>query len=291
MAEKGNITNNNPSLENKETPSAEIQALMTRAEQGDAKAQSQLALCYYNGDGIPADIPKALDLYRKAAAQNEPAAQFAIAEFHYNGAHGFPQDQKEAFSLFLNSAKHDYPFAIRSVTLCYYYGSGTTADIQAGYLWYKKLLQLKGQDAAIAQYTLGLNFFEHKNRPEILIMAFNLFMKATQNGSKQAALCVGDCLIQGYGTERNPQKAAIYYYAGRSRSSLSETPIFSPAEINSRRNSSAHTSINSAASHAETKQDPVSRNGFSKPRPMDMEQRIEGGSKKTSRCSWFPCCS
>ena len=53
------------------------------AEQGYARAQNNLGLCYKNGDGVEKDIKKAVEWYRKAAEQGDMYAQFNIAEIYY----------------------------------------------------------------------------------------------------------------------------------------------------------------------------------------------------------------
>ena len=47
-----------------------IKSLMEAAEQGDAKAQTELADRYRDGKGIDQDYTKAVEWYRKAAEQN-----------------------------------------------------------------------------------------------------------------------------------------------------------------------------------------------------------------------------
>ena len=48
------------------------------AEQGDARAQFDLALLYENGDGVPRDYAKARQWYEKSAAQGGAKAQFYL---------------------------------------------------------------------------------------------------------------------------------------------------------------------------------------------------------------------
>ena len=48
------------------------------AEQGDAVAQYNLALCYENGDGVSKDIVEARRCYQKAAEQGDEGAKEAL---------------------------------------------------------------------------------------------------------------------------------------------------------------------------------------------------------------------
>lgn len=48
------------------------------AEQGDAEAQYNLGLCYYNGEGVQQDYTQAVHWWRKAAEQGNARAQEAL---------------------------------------------------------------------------------------------------------------------------------------------------------------------------------------------------------------------
>ena len=55
-------------------------ALRAQAEQGDAKAQCILGLCYLYGARVTENKPEAAKWFRKAAAQGNPAAQLYIGK-------------------------------------------------------------------------------------------------------------------------------------------------------------------------------------------------------------------
>ena len=50
------------------------------AEQSDAGAQIWLGYCYENGYGVEKDITKAVEWYRKAAAQGDKDAEERLKE-------------------------------------------------------------------------------------------------------------------------------------------------------------------------------------------------------------------
>ena len=83
-----------------------IKWLTLSAIQGDALAQFNLAACYdltIFRDGK--DIALAEKWYRKAAEQEQPLAQFALAEM-YRVGDGVPQDYTEAARWYLKAAAH-----------------------------------------------------------------------------------------------------------------------------------------------------------------------------------------
>ena len=73
------------------------------AEQGHADAQYDLGCCYYNGEGVPRDMAKAVEWFRKAAEQGYADAQYNLGVCYYNGE-GIGKDLKEAV-LWLEKAK------------------------------------------------------------------------------------------------------------------------------------------------------------------------------------------
>ena len=60
-------------------------AFSRAAGQGDAAAQSALALMLYNGEGTERDFAAAAAWYLKAAEQGEADAQFALGELYESG--------------------------------------------------------------------------------------------------------------------------------------------------------------------------------------------------------------
>ena len=73
----------------------EIDALRVRAEQGDARAQYNLALWYAFGQGDLEDDAEAVRLYRLAADQGHADAQSNLGLLYENGE-GVPQDYVQA---------------------------------------------------------------------------------------------------------------------------------------------------------------------------------------------------
>jgi len=66
------------------------------AEQGEPRAQYDLALLYDTGRGVPQSNEKALQWYQKAAEQGEPRAQYNLGLMYANGQ-GVQQDYGRAY--------------------------------------------------------------------------------------------------------------------------------------------------------------------------------------------------
>ncbi len=70
--------------------------LVTKAEQGDASAQSKLGLMYLMGEAIPLDYKEAFRWYRASAVQENSSAQGSLGAMYRKGL-GLPQDYIQAF--------------------------------------------------------------------------------------------------------------------------------------------------------------------------------------------------
>lgn len=81
------------------------------AEAGDSRAQYQLALMYYRGEGLPQDYEKAALWYRRAAERGDVDAQLNLGLMHAQGL-GVKQSFYEAFKWFelavLNSPSSEF---------------------------------------------------------------------------------------------------------------------------------------------------------------------------------------
>ena len=65
------------------------------AEKGDAKAQTNLGILYFNGKGVLKDYKKAVTWLKEAAVQGEDEAQFILGMLYLEGE-GVPQSFKTA---------------------------------------------------------------------------------------------------------------------------------------------------------------------------------------------------
>lgn len=78
------------------------------AEIGVLKSQVYVAQAYDNGFQVEKDPAKAVEWYKKAAAQSHAEAQYQLGRHYLNGE-GIAKDEKEAFVWVQRSAFKDYP--------------------------------------------------------------------------------------------------------------------------------------------------------------------------------------
>lgn len=115
--------------------SADQQALMAHATQGDATAQWELGLRYAKGEGVPQDYGKARQWYEKAATQGHARAQYSLGLL-YAAGRGVPQNNTKARQWFEKSAAQGDARAQYSLGMLYDTGQGVPQDSVRAYMWY-----------------------------------------------------------------------------------------------------------------------------------------------------------
>jgi TPR repeat protein len=79
-----------------EPTAADVATMRAAAEGGDAEAQNNLGVMYYDGQGIPQNHQEAVKWFRKAAEQGDAAAQHSLGR-RYALGQGIPQNDTDAY--------------------------------------------------------------------------------------------------------------------------------------------------------------------------------------------------
>ena len=82
------------------------------ADQGNTKAQDDLAGMFFHGQGVPQDYSKALKWTRKAADQGDITAQYGLGLMYQLGQ-GTPQEFTEAYKWFSLAASQGFRAAVK----------------------------------------------------------------------------------------------------------------------------------------------------------------------------------
>ncbi len=133
---------------------AALQLLKPLAEQGDAQAQFNLGLMYFNGNGVAQDYKTAVKWYTLAAAQGVASAQYNLGLMFEEG-NGVAQDYKTAVKWYTLAAEQGYAHAQNNLGNKLIDGQGVAQDYNAAFKWYTLAAE---QGNAFAQYNLGLMY-------------------------------------------------------------------------------------------------------------------------------------
>jgi TPR repeat protein len=127
------------------------------ADQGDARAQSNIGTMYATGSGVPQDAGEAVRWYQMAAGKGEKGAQTNLGAAYHEGV-GVPVDPVEAMKWFRLAADQGYSQAQFSIGVLYDKGQGVKVDYAEAMKWYR-LAAVQNNPNAIANigamYALG----------------------------------------------------------------------------------------------------------------------------------------
>lgn len=101
------------------------------------KAMTNLAICYYFGDGVTQSYEEALALLQKSSENGDLSAKYYIGLSYLNG-NGVKQDCRKGFEILLDCAKNGMPWAQLAIGDCYRDGIGTEADLFEAVSWYAR---------------------------------------------------------------------------------------------------------------------------------------------------------
>jgi len=162
-------------------------ARRVRAEQGDPKAESELAYMYSHGQGVPQDYSEALRWRRKSADQGYAAGEVGLAYMYLHGQ-GVPQDNAEALSWYRKAANSGDAYAENSLGIMYEQGEGVAQDYAEALRWYHKAAD---QNFPAAQYNLGNMYYYGRAVPRDVSEAYRWFRKAAVRGDEYSQRVLG----------------------------------------------------------------------------------------------------
>jgi TPR repeat protein len=139
-------------LENQGSPDKNkiISLYEKAANNNDAYAINNLAVCYLLGDGVKQNLKQAVKYFEKAVKANDDYAMVNLADC-YSVGNGVVQNNKKAFDLYKKAADKGNIYGLRSAADCYLIGTGTKQDIRMAMDLYKKASDL-GDEKATQKY-------------------------------------------------------------------------------------------------------------------------------------------
>ncbi len=157
------------------------------AEQGDVRAQFDLAVMYFTGgDGVPKNEQQGVVWLRKAAEQGEYAAQSWLGLIYAVGSQDVPKDNQQAVMWYRKLADQGYAKAQSSLGLIYAIGGdGVPKDEQQAVAWYRKAAE---QGYADGQSLLGWMYHQGRGVPKDEQMAYFWYLLASAQGDQVAVL-------------------------------------------------------------------------------------------------------
>jgi TPR repeat protein len=155
---------------------------LARSEQGDAKAESELAYMYSHGEGVPQDYSEALRWRHKAADQGYAAGEAGLGYMYLHGQ-GVAQAYAEALRWYRKAADQGDANAQTTLGFMYEQGQGVSQDYSEGLRWYQRAAE---RGYAPAQYSLGEMYYYGRGVPQDHSEAVRWYRKAADQGDEYA---------------------------------------------------------------------------------------------------------
>jgi len=110
--------------------------MRANAEKGDAQFQSVLGSVYLCGHlSVAKDEVEAVKWFRRAAEQNDAAAQYNLGNCYRDGK-GVEKDAVEAVKWYRKAAERNHAEAQFNLGHCYNHGEGVAQNYVEGYKWW-----------------------------------------------------------------------------------------------------------------------------------------------------------
>jgi len=180
----------------------------TKAERGDADAQTKLGQMYAQGEGVPKDSIEAVKWYRKAADQGNSDAQRSFGWMCANGE-GVPKDSTEGAKWVRKAADQGNAKAQSLLGLMYANGDGVPKDNVEAVKWYRKAADQRNSDA---QFSLGAMYANGDGVPKDGAEAAKWVRKAADQGNSWAQDLLDVAHSNGDGVPKDVTKALAWCY-------------------------------------------------------------------------------
>ena len=180
-----------------------------KANEGDMVAQTEIGICYYNGNGVAKDLKMAFSWIMKAAEQGYPRAQKNAGNCYLNG-YGVEKDSAKAVFWYRKAAEQGDDFAQHNLANFYKEGKAIEKDLSQAVYWYRKSAE-QGYD--VAQSNLGFCYFNGFGVEKDLVQAVYWYRKAAEQGDARGQANLGSCYFNGEGVEKDLYQAE--YWIGK----------------------------------------------------------------------------
>ncbi len=190
--------------------------LFSDVEQYDESgwALRALGIYYKLGIGVEQNFPKAFICFKDSAGKGDSAGRVNLGICYFYGT-GTEKNSAKAFDLFRDASQDDESGeAFRMMALCYDIGIAVEREPQKAFAYYS-LSEQKGN--IDGRFNLALCYYIGNGVAQNYAKAFELFSDVAQSErSERVFYMIGICYENGYGTERDKDKAARYFDLAKS---------------------------------------------------------------------------
>lgn len=170
------------------------------ADHGDKRAQTILGFVHLYGRGTPRNINRAAHWFAKAAAQNYPPAQHALARLYLGATEAGKRERAEGVRLMREAAEARHPLAQVELGLMLERGQFVKRDSKRAVAWFQRAAE---QKFAPGQFLLALALAKGRGIAKDEKAANDWGQRAAERGYGEAQLWLGYRYLKGVGVKRS----------------------------------------------------------------------------------------
>lgn len=152
------------------------------ADQGDAEAQSAVAVMYLTGKGTAKDVDKAFIYFQKSAEQGDAEGQAGLGYLYSRGI-GTAKDYEKAFTNLSLAAEQGNSKGLTLLGMMYYYGDGKSKDTKKSFEYFSKAADANDP---YGQLMIGESYLTGSGVSSNFDKAFENFSKSARQGNPEA---------------------------------------------------------------------------------------------------------
>ena len=184
-----------------------IRLLKLAHAQGHRNAATELASCYYYGDGVEVDYDMTFRILSERANPGIKKAPYLLGLCYYWGK-GTKQDYIRAFQQFKRAAEMGHNTAKVYLGDCYNFGRGTEVDyVQSAKLYHDAADNHKD---AYAAHSLAFLYHNGRGVEKNEKMAVDYWMTAAEGGVPQAQRIISGEYLAGKYLEKDHESARVW---------------------------------------------------------------------------------
>ena len=161
----------------------DVDAVIAKAEAGDAEAQMALAQRYRFGVGVALNPAKAVEWFQKAAEQGHVQGQFSVGFMYQTGENGIEKNLEKAAEWYRKAAENGHLNALANLGSMYQFGLGVERNEAQAAELYKTAAE---NGAPLAQFYMARMYIRGDGAAKDIKKAIELLQEAAEQGLSAA---------------------------------------------------------------------------------------------------------
>ena len=170
---------------------------------GNTSAMMFLGNLYAEGEVVPRDTVRCVELYNQAVAHGSVTAMLRLGASHKEGSVA-PKDDKRAAELYQMAAERGSLEGLCRLGLCYEEGEGVILNSRKAYNLY---MQAADKGSTYGMFLVAMCYVEGVYVKEDMEQAARWMLKGAEAGDVRCAYFIGQMYAKGEGVKKNKKEA------------------------------------------------------------------------------------